>query len=327
MLQTSGVSSHADLIGSLDTIDDSSDEDMAEFEERLIASRSQETKRNDTISLETALGGGKTNQPRDRSPGRVQSPLPKQQNSHNPKYPKSQDKSLTLPDQQDMANPRSFPASTATQVKRLVASVRKAEIKERRFEIDEETTMKRRLDVAVTVKDHSGGASKPGASVRETIKEVIDVDALSDEDSGRSNRECAPSGSSRTAIALPVANRKGPPHSSLRKSLPAQHHSNGLGAISTSNLIENAKKAVPALAAKPKKLTKKELDRIRKELKDRESKMTHRQYIETLPKKYYDREVTHRQYFAGAVILFVAAMTEMKEATREKLSLVCLKSF
>jgi hypothetical protein len=322
MLQTS---SHADVIRSLDTIDDSPDEDMAEFEHRITVSRSQESRRNDTTRLEAALGGRRVDQPCDFTEGRVQTPVPKQQDFRDPKYSKNQVKSPALRDQRDMANSRSFPAKHP-----MDSSVRKAEIKERRFEIEEETqsgTVKRRPDLAVTLKDHSGAASKPGASAQETIKEVIDVDALSDQDGDRSNRECASSGSSRTAIALPVDGRKGPPQSSLGKNLSAQHPSKGPGIISASNPVESAKKTVPALVPKPKKLTQKDLDRIKKERKNRESKMTHRQYIETLPEKYYDREVTHSQYFAGAVILFVAAMTEMKEATREKLSLVRLKLF
>jgi hypothetical protein len=323
MLQTSRISSQADLIRSLDTIDDSSDEDMAEFEHRIAVSRSQESRRNDTARLETALGGRKVNQPCHFTEGRVQTAVPKQQDSLDPKYPKNPAKSPAVRDQRDMANSRSFPA------KHLVdSSVRKAEIKEKRFEIEQETqsgTVK--LDLAVTLKDRSGAAPKPEASVQENIKEVIDLDALSDQDDDRSNRGCTSSGSSRTTIALPVAKGKSPPQSSLGKNLSAQHPSKVPGIISASNPVENAKKTVPALVLKPKKLTRKDLDRIRKERKDRESKMTHKQYIETLPEKYYDREVTHSQYFAGAVILFVAAMTEMKEATREKLSLVRLKLF
>jgi len=312
----------------LDTIDDSSDEDMAEFEHRLTVSRSQESKRSDTTCLGTVLRGDKTNQPWDLRADRVQIPVSKQHDFRDSKHANNQAKAPALHAQRDMANPHSFPASTATQARRpMDSSVRKAEIKGKTSEIYEGTGSGTKKHVAVTVKDHSAGASKPGVSVWGTIKEVIDVDALSDQDSSRSNREHASSGSSRRVIALPAAKRKGPSPSSLGKNLSAQHHSRRPDIISASNMVENAKKTVPALVPKPKKLTQNDLDRSRKERKDRESKMTHRQYIDTLPEKYYDREITHSQYFAGAVILFVAAMTEMKEATREKLSLVCLKSF
>ena len=103
-------------------------------------------------------------------------------------------------------------------------------------------------------------------------------------------------------------------------SRPSHQH----GIATTKQKNENGKRSTSLPAPKRNKVSQKELDRLKKERKHGESKMTHKEYIETLPEKFHDRERTHNQYFSGLVILFAEPMNDKWPPVRPKLDLVCL---
>ncbi|CAG8706312.1 15080_t:CDS:2, partial [Acaulospora colombiana] len=70
----------------------------------------------------------------------------------------------------------------------------------------------------------------------------------------------------------------------------------------------------PEVPPKEKKMTKKAMQALLKERAEREKKMSHKEYIETLPDKWPNREKEYSQFLSGAVILFAERMWEKRAA-------------
>ena len=149
MLQRSWTAANIELIRTLDGIDDSSDEDMTEFEQRIAFSRVQATKNSNIKGLEIAVGGDSvTYQPsRELTLGGPQVPVPKQDEFQNPKSPRIRDSFPGRLDPPGVANSPSQPTlaiATATATPFIPpltvdSSARQPKVKKRRLDVDEKT--------------------------------------------------------------------------------------------------------------------------------------------------------------------------------------------
>jgi hypothetical protein len=134
--------------------------------------------------------------------------------------------------------------------------------------------------------------------------EIIDVDATPDNYSQKS---------SSLLSNQPVSSTKVPPAS--------EHVTTTISKLSSKSKNEPKKKDSEA-PPKEKKLTKKAIQALIKERTEREKKMSHKEYIGSLPDKWPNRTKEYSQFLKGAVILFAERMWENRAAVRDKLDRV-----
>jgi hypothetical protein len=166
----------------------------------------------------------------------------------------------------------------------------------------------RRLKIGVSTLDTPLSMTKLISSGSVPKVEIIDVDATPDHHSQKS---------SSLLSNQPV---------SSTKVLPASEHMTTATSKLSSNSKNEPKKKGSEAPPKEKKLTKKAMQALIKERAEREKKMSHKEYIETLPDKWPNRTKEYSQFLKGTVILFAERMWENRAAVRDKLDRVSAMS-
>lgn len=325
MLQASHLAPSARLVDSLSTTDDSSDEDMDDYEQRIAILKSQETKSmikkteiSETMHVSSPL--------RNLTPDTPHPAVPNQAGAHNHVSNEYASTVTTTVGRVDVAKVTTPAGAAMRQVSKVLSGQGSSQLGKRVLDmggVAQSDHKKRRLDVALPIARGLGASSK-GASYGITINalEIIDVDALSD---AALPGNVPNSSSLRAAIGTELSRKPVGPlvSSSAPTAIPTTMQPTKPAAKRGANSVTGKSSLEP----KVKKPTQKEL-RIRdREQKAREEKMKLKEYIEILPVKFHNREALYDQFLGGTVILFARKMTETNNHLKNKLDMVCLHIF